>query len=684
MRSFLSRLACAARLGLPSLICACSSTIDGEGEVDRTHKFDIAVGAEVTLTFQRGACDSEAKSTQLSTNGCLTESPNALKGVSLGTNGTFTVLESKLERSNEIVVKVRAERAGDAVLYIDHKSFIGKDVREKYLLRSHTITDVDAQIICQWPDPPSRHYPVTQNAAFTVKLTAMDEATPLLSGALELIADRGGVELLDEPRQDGRRVRAPAAFGTYTWKVVGTKARPVTFDVYDPANVAVDVATSDQGVTVRPAINGVPACLYEGNARANVSVVQGACSLLLGDFEVEGALPVSFSNGGATLALAGNGSCTVEGSMKTGSTDRVTLDVKNVPKPIDPKSGQAIGSEMVEIGGKLNPIGECKRVTKVGNGKCEAINAAGFVLPDGDCFSDWDWLLEHYDGPGGAQGPIFKKPVGVGLVSDLHVSVEFTVLLVGVSTLSPNNLGFGAVPPPGLELTRNGCSGTKYESLGIRAKEPGLHKLGLVADNAPGPRVYDIDARTITSMTYLKEATDTRAVGTATTSKFFIGNSVALQPKYMGGAVLLGGIAPVKITGSDGAALATVSTDIFTGTKPSSITLASTVVPQTHVLDVVDASAITEIGGVGPQETTPRGVERCIEPLPKAAGQRIHGTAPVRGRIAFAGDACAAGGIVPWTTVVEQGKVCLIADGPAKSDVRVTWGSASGVWACSK
>ncbi|MDF2692496.1 MAG: hypothetical protein K0S65_879 [Labilithrix sp.] len=677
-----------AALGALAFVGACSSTVEGSGDGNPIPGFDIAVGAEVTLTFRHGICDRETTTnTSASSEGCLAERPGSLKNVSLASSGAFTVLESKLERSGDIVVRLRAQKTGDSALVVEHTSFFGKAMREEFALRSREISDVQETVGCQWPDAPSRRYPVTPASNLIVKLTAMSEATPLLSGALELIVDRGGVDLLDEPGREGRRVRTPSSPGTYTWKVVGTHARPITFEVYDVATVGLDLTSTATGVTVRPAANGAPVCIYEGEARASLNVVEGSCRILIGDFEVEGALPVALKHGGATLEIVGSG-CTVEGSMKTGSVDRVVVPPLDNRPPFVPATGEPIGLGLLEKGGTLEPPGTtCGRVSKVGNGKCEAINAAGYVLPDGDCFSDWEWKLQHLDGTGSANATFERGPVGVGLLTELHVSVEFSILGLGLATYSPNSLGFGAVPPPGLELQRLGCNGSKYEALGIRANSAGVHPLGMVADNAPGPRVYDVEARAVATVSYLKDSTDP-LVGTVARSKFFVGSRVPLALKYTDSAnTELRGVSPLRITGSDANAEAKLApgSDIFTGTKPNVITLASAAAPQTQVLDVVDATAITEIGGLGPQDARSIFDEQCVEPFPQASGQRIRGTSPERARVAFTGDGCAVGGGAPWAAAPIPSKLCLLAGGPPATDVRVSWGpTATATWSCAK
>jgi hypothetical protein len=109
-------------------------------------------------------------------------------------------------------------------------------------------------------------------------------------------------------------------------------------------------------------------------------------------------------------------------------------------------------------------------------------------------------------------------------------------------------------------------------------------------------------------------------------------------------------------------------------------------VPHTHVLEVVDASGVTDIGGLSPQDVSGLADEPCVVPFPRAGGLRIHGTAPARARVAFTGEACAVGGAAPWTPSVRGNELCLVADGPATTDVRVTWGpeATATSWACQK
>jgi hypothetical protein len=662
---------------------ACSSTIDGEGDGKTPPGFDVAVGAEVTLTFKQGICDRPPSSAQTPGEGCLPDRPQTLGNVVLGSGSSFTLIDSKLERG-EIVVRLRANAVGDSQLVLEHTSFFGEPKRDTFVLRAREITDVEEDVSCQFPEAPTRRYPVPPDSNIMVKLTAMADATPLLSGALELVVDPGGLSLLDAAGSDGRRVRMPTRPGTYTWKVLGSRSRPITFDVYDPSTVGIDLAATDAGFTVRPSVNGVPTCRYDGAARVAVDVVDGPCRILVGDFEVEGTLPVSLQQGGATLELAGAGSCTIAGSMKNGSADRVTLVAAKSLPPIEPKRGDAIGPTQLEIGGTLAPRGQCSRVSSVGNGNCEAINAAGYVLPDGDCFSDWEWKLEHHDGSGSAKDRIDNAAVGVGLLSELRLSIEFSILTIGVASYSPNNLGFGPSPPPGLELSRLGCEGSKFESLGLRATTPGTHALGLTADNAVGPRVYDVPARVVERVSYIDEAPTSNT--SVTTTSWFVGSEIVVAPTYTDGSgAPLRGVAPLHVTGTDVAAEATIRNGrLFTGTRANAITLASTAAPQTQVLQVVDASTIGGVDGLAPK---PFGLgEQCVEPFPTSNGQPIRGTPPERARVAFSTDSCAIGGGPAWHTAAQAKKLCLVSDGAGATDVRVSWGpsaAATGTWRCT-
>lgn len=673
---------------------ACTSIIEGEGAPE-PQGFHVAVGAEVTLTFGAPGCGTERDPT----SACLTAGIKSVSPPALASSGAFTIVSSSVEPNNSVRVTLRANVIGTDVLSVPHAGAPDGSTKDEFILRSRAITHVVEKVGCQWsdPPPPSRRYAVTTGSAFSVALTAMAETKPLLSGALELVTSRGGLEPLDPPKGTAtRRVQAPSTPGSVVWTLAGATSTPLTFDFYDAAAVGVDVgSTSKETITVRPALNGAPACIYQGNGRALVRVAEGACKLLLGDYEVEGDLPVTLKNGGATFAVAGTGSCTIEGRSKGGGADRVTFAADATARE-ERGSGDPIGTTPRDVGGALPKRDTCSRSGKISNGKCEAITlpVPPFVLPDGDCFSDIDWKVDHLDGssstPGtGDEGKLKAgAPVGVGLLTELRVNLELQVITVGVTKLIPNNLKFGT---SALEVQSLGCDRSSYEALSVRAPAAGSHKLHLTAENALEPFDYTVQARPVARVAYLGEPTDAHPSGDVLTSRYFVGSKVPIELRHTdSGGAPLAGVAPYRVSGTiepsgDGSATARPGS-VFTGRVPNKITLASAAAPSSHVIEVVDIAAATEVVGLLPQEVKKVGDEVCVEPLVLGNGQVIHGTPPARPRVSFAGgEACAAkGGEAPWAPLIATGRrLCLVADPSApRTDVRIALGSAGSPWAC--
>src|SRR5262249_12010930 len=146
-------------------------------------------------------------------------------------------------------------------------------------------------------------------------------------------------------------------------------------------------------VTLRPAINGVTTCIYDGTARVALRTEGPSCRLALGDFEIDGDLPVSLRKGGATVdVISTGGACALNANVKSGGMgpDRATFELTPPPADNDGRAGDSIGVAAIERGGALTKLDACTRVKSISNGKCEAINAAGYAIPDGDCFTDFE------------------------------------------------------------------------------------------------------------------------------------------------------------------------------------------------------------------------------------------------------------------------------------------------------
>lgn len=675
----------AAAIAIVVLPLACTSVVEGEKEGPQIKTFDIAVGATVTLVLGDPRCQTSPPPGY----GCLSgRRVDKVENAEVVGNGALTVVRQRVDDIRDrILVDVRADGPGDGMLRVDYSDRFDGVKRDEFIVRALPITHVDEHVGCQFNKevPESHRYPVSRGSKVGVALVAMNEATPLLSGALELVADRGGLDpnvVVDDQEGGVSRTVQADRLGAFTWKLVGARQKELTFDVYDPETVGVLVTPANDGaVTVRTAVNGVPTCFYAGTGRAMTRVSDGACKLLVGDYEVEGELPVSLARGGETFVVEGSARCTVESRVASGPPGSATVDAHPITELAVP-TGDAVGTTPLERGGTLPKREACLRVKSISNGKCEAINAGGyFVLPDGDCIIDFDWFADPYedDKPN-------TSPVGVGLLTELRIGLRLQLFgLLTLKPLVPNALAFA---PTALEVQRLGCdNGSNYEALALRPPSAGHHGIRFTADNAPEPLDYDVEARNVARVDYTRDKLDTRESGSVKTSLHFLRADVPLKLAYFdSGGQKLRGVGPLRVSTTDPAARVVLrGSEVFTGTAPNRITLASPASQATHAIDVVDATAVASVGGIAPKVGASSTV--CVTPFPQAAsGQRIYGQSPTRPRLSFAGgDACAMVGGVFAGSVIDtgRGEICASATaGRPASEIKISWGAATATWPC--
>jgi hypothetical protein len=671
--------------GLASLPIACSSTVEGQSDAPKIKTWDIAVGATVTLHVgDDGRCSidqgpspyvcPEARSIARIT-----------KAEIIGGDGALTVVRTRSERfrEDEMLVDVRADHPGGASLKITFEDRVSGTKTAEFPVRALPITHVDEKVGCQFQFDASAHrYPISKESKVGLALEAKHNEVVLLSGALNLVADGGGLPPTDVVDSEGELVSRsidPDRTGTFTWKLAGERPNTVVLDVYDPENVGVTVSSPEaHQVSVRSSVNGAPTCFYGGTHRAMTRISGGACKLIVGEYEADGDLPVSLARGGETFLVEGSGQCTVEARIASGPAGSTTLEGK-VPELVKVPSGDVLGTTPIEKGGTMKNREACLRVTKISNGKCEAINAGGyFVIPDGDCIVDFDWFADPYEGD-----TPNTHPVGVGLLTELRIGLRLQLFgLVTLKPLVPNALKWDSTP---LEVRSLGCDNvlSNYEALAIRPAAEGHHSLHFNADNSPEPLDYDVHAKTIGSIRYVDGDIDVRNG----TSYHFLRSEVDLKVAYLdSGGGPLRGIAPVRMSSSDPAANAVYANlDVFTGTAPNRITLASPAAPMTHAIEAVDVTAVTTIANLtpkpGPQDVV------CVEPYPQvASGQRIHGRSPTRPRISVSGgDACGiVGGFVSFASIsTGKNELCAAAvAGRPSAAITINWGSATTTWPC--
>jgi hypothetical protein len=680
---FLRFASVAALVSFASFSVACSSTVGGESDQPIPKTWDIAVGATVTLHVTGiGRCNDPGPSEYV----CLDARSVARisKAEIVGGSG-LTVVRTRSERlrEDEMLVDVRADKGGGGTLKITFEDRIDGAKTNEFPVRALDVTHVDEKIGCQFQfDAGAHRYPISRGSTVRLDLEAKHNDIGLLSGAMPLVADDGGLPPTDTLDAEGVLVTrnvVPQATGTFTWKLAGARSNTVVLDVYDPETVGISVSSPKESeVTVRASVNGEPTCFYGGTHRAMTKISAGACKLVVGDFEVEGDLPVSLARGGETFLVEGSGQCTVEARIASGPAGSTTVTGKTSALAAVPNGGDVLGTTPIEKGGTLKNRATCLRATKISNGKCEAIDAGGYVVaPDGDCIIDFDWFADPYEG----DAPN-THPVGVGLLTELRIGLKLKLFgLVTLKPLVPNALRWDATP---LEVQSLGCDNaiSNYEALAIRPSAEGHQNLHFNADNADEALDYDVQAKTIGGIRFLDGEIDIQNG----TSYHFLRSEVDVKVSYTDSAGRpLRGIGPVRISSTDPAANAKYTSEIFTGTSPNRITLASPAAPMTHVIEAVDASAVGSVGGIAPKV---RGRDVvCVEPFAQtAAGQRIHGTSPTRPRLSVTGgDACGiVGGFAAGVAVsTGRGELCAATvAGRPDAAIVIHWGGATTTWPC--
>lgn len=649
-------------LGCSLALTACGGSDDDQNL--QLEVISVAVGAEVTLLLTSYGCDSTL------VNGCLSAQPYKLDGVSLGETGAFELRESTLDNGT-LQVTVRALAAGDSILVVDHQDFSDRPAHDRIRLRAAEITHVAPRVFCDDNQPGASLYPITAGSQFSVELTAMAGDTPLASGDLELIDDAAGFQVLDAPG-GSRQVLAPTKPGGYTWDLIGSAG--LDFAVYNPTDLQLRLSEDEGGVRVEGVISDVPVCHHEGAARATVEVTQGSCFPLVEEYEIEGKLPVDMAQGAFVLALSGKDTCQVSASLDGGKATSLTLAVDALPEPPQAGTGTPLTATPLSVGGIPEKRDSCPLITNLTNGTCEIIDAFGYILPDADCLLDWDWVKELYsiDGDDETLVPIGK--VGQGLWVELRLGIRYEFLTLDFGTYSTNNLTYSSDPASGIDITSTGCIESDRQVLALRPQAPGNFTLHLDADNVYEKSSFVLPAAPIQSVLYETDAVDLKPIAGGTQAFWFVGAETPVKVRYFGtGGMLLYGVAPLHVSSeAPGTDAAMQGTRIAMGTQPTIVRLESEAVPEAHLLNVVDASAIAGVGGVKPA-VFGTGTTECLEAYPtEAGGARIHGQSPTRPRVTIGGTAV----VVDIQQFAPSG-LCLRGYQAGSSDIGVSWGGGS-------
>lgn len=648
-------------------LAACSSETDAIGS--NAPIIGIAVGAQVTLVFSNFCNDPQIDPL---VQGCLPEPPDALASAVLSGDGPFELVDSSFE-GGKILVTVRAKRPGDTTLSIDYTDFSDEAASAAFVLVAAEITGVDADVTCRDGPLEVESYAVTTGSEIPFRLTAKAEDLPLATGDLPLIEDASSFSIVEMPGLTPRAV-APATPGQYTWDLAGNST--LQFTVYEPSDLEITLEGDGGRAHIGRAALGLPVCIHDGSMRAYLEVTSGDCLPLIAGFEIEGAVPVDMAQGAFDLELSGSGTCEVKASLEGGGTSSITLSVDNVLQPPSPGSGEPITTEPVAYGGQPAQRDSCPLIVNISNGQCEIIDAAGYVLPDGDCFLDWEWVLELYSVEGDNETPLVPgvQQIGQGLWVELHVGVLYQFAELDLAVYSTNDLAYTSDPAMGIDIDSKGCIEDDRQVLAIRPTSSGNYAIHLNANNVYEPTVLNVSSAPVAKVVFGTEAPESQPISGGEETHWFVGSSTDVNVLYQAsGGKLLFGVAPLLVSSDTGDTGATISGHrIHVGATPGTIALSSDVGPGQHLLHALDGTGIAEIGAFGYLELSP-GEDGCLAPLPRAAGGiPIYGSSPVRPRIALSGAAA-----VVDVRSYSSYELCFIGYEVGSSTVDLAWGNAS-------
>ncbi len=154
--------------------------------------------------------------------------------------------------------------------------------------------------------------------------------------------------------------------------------------------------------------------------------------------------------------------------------------------------------------------------------------------------------------------------------------------------------------------------------------------------------------------------------------QFFTRNRMRASLHYFAEAAPLVGTGPILARTADTASLSSVGTDasLFTGDAPHMIEISSPVSPTLHTIEIVDASAVTQVtesvGGI-----IEVGAEHCLTASAASDTGTIFGVPADLAELSVSGQS------VAFSGGGNDDALCLRGMEPGSTEVTVTWGAAS-------
>jgi hypothetical protein len=639
---------------------------------------NIAVGADVALELTYPSCNSGPA------EACLYEVMHEVEDVVIEGEEVAELVDYSVVDAWTVRVDVRARAVGEATLAVVYSDVFDDRYQDRFVLRVSDIDRVEVEIYCDGDLDDAGPFPVLAGSPFHFRTSAWAGESQLATGLMELVSDFGDFEVLDELEEpdDLRSVVAPDQAGVYTWELLGDDSVSPELVIFDDSALDLEIApaedASEEGlvVTVGRLYEGAPVCAYEGESLIHVEVTSGECRPVVNGVEILGRFPIILGEDGLSLPFAGHDTCVIEATLEGGDAFEATVVVDAGPPEPAPGSGERLGPTPVESDLEVPQHDDCERVVNLTNGTCEITDAAGIILPDVDCLLDWEWEMHHYDPLSGDE--LEGGVVGVGLLTELHLTINYELLFFDVESHPPTDLTVTSTPGEDVTLDGTGCI-DEWAVLAVTTRQARDYDLSFGAGNVYDPGRFTLRAREVAEVRFSTSSQEAARDDPESLARFFVGSSASIYTAYADSAgAALGGQARFLASCDDASGGATIQgATVDTGTTPQIITVASEIAPQTLEIRVVGGEAIGEIGGLEPQ-TFSIGENQCLAPVPlTTAGTAIHGVSPVRPVLQMTGDDALVVDADPFPPP-PSGEICFARRAAGTVVLEVAWGAATG------
>ncbi len=647
---------------------------DASDEPAQPRRFDLAVGADVTLTLDGLSCTGTSPS-----HGCLSESPRSEVEVTIHGPDGF-VLAGTESDGFDVEVRLRAAAHGHATMRVRYDGPFGDEYVDSFELYAYEVTRVELQPPCRGEPEPGAPLLVSAGAEFSLEADAFADDRPLLTGTLSLLQDAGGFT-----QGPGALLTAPATAGVHLLQPIGRDSEPLRLEVFTPAEVELalslgrDFDDDDVVDTVRvsPAVRGTPACVQQGSLRAELRVEQGACAVAIGGFAIDGDVPLDVGEADVDVPVRGFGTCEVVAATAGGQPQSITFEPERDFGGGDPWEQERLQTAPTELEPPTQSRQGCSQVRDLGHGGCHILDAAGIPLPSIDCLQDWDWKFERRDDDYGA-ATIPTHVVGAGLQSELRAEIEYRVLLLDWGRYPPADLRVEPSVAQGLVAYADECDQDDRAVVVVEHELAGDYSLEFAASNMSGSGHVSMAVHDVALARFTTDAAEVASAGDVTRAHVFTGVQTDFAVGYEDAdGVALGGWGPVLVRTSDVDARAAVDPErrrVHTGSTPNVIRFESPVAPSVYELDVVDATAVASVDGLIEPTLSP-GESECIDLVPRAAdGLAIHGRSSEPPRI----ELDAPGLVLDRQASWPDDRLCLRAVEPGSNVLSLQWGELAG------